>query len=347
MAHNITSIDSVAFAGTGAWHHLGITVPENMGVQEAVTEYLGWAVNQQPIYYKDDTGAFHAIDSHVANVRSDHGNVLGVVGNNYSPIQHADMVEDIKALCGESGAKVHTIGSVNGGKRVWILLETTDTVMINGDRCATYIAVVSSHDGSMAYTVAPTTVRIVCDNTLSAAIRGFGKSKEGKAIRIKHTVNAQSAIQQARKAVGAVKTSFDEFAALANHLAGIRVNDRFAGFIAEKLFKGDTTNAENEREKLIEAFKNPRGGLTRAVDNTAFGVFNAATEYVDYLARCRKTGGKTEDEARAESALMGAGATKRADALAIIQAVVEDQKAMDLIMADSGQGTPLLDTLLA
>jgi hypothetical protein len=199
----------------------------------------------------------------------------------------------------------------------------------------------------MAYTVAPTTVRIVCDNTLSAAIRGFGKSKEGKAIRIKHTVNAQSAIQQARKAVGAVKTSFDEFAALANHLAGIRVNDRFAGFIAEKLFTGDTTNAENEREKLIEAFKNPRGGRTRAVDGTAFGVFNAATEYVDYLARCRKTGGKTENEARAESALMGAGANKRADALAIIQAVVEDQKAMDLIMADSGQDTPILDTMFA
>lgn len=347
MAHLITNIDKTAFAGSGAWHGLGVTVPENMDVAQAVKEYLGWSVEQQPLYYKGSDGGFYAVETHVANVRSDHGNVLGVVGAGYEPIQHSAMVEDIKALCGESGAKVHTIGSINGGKRVWILLETTDTVNVAGDRLKTYMAVMSSHDGSLAYTVAPTTVRIVCNNTLTAALRERGKASEGHCIRIKHTKNAAGAIQEARKAIGASKVAFEEFAALANNLAGIRVNERFADFIGSKLFKGETTNATNERQKLLDAFRKPRGGTTKAIDGTAFGVFNAVTEYVDYLARCRKTGGKTEEEARAESSLLGAGAAKRADALEIIRAVTADKKAMELILADSGQGTPLLDSLLS
>lgn len=350
--HGITTLDNVAMAGTGAWHGLGVTVPENMEVDQAVREYLGWAVEKQPLYiqvtHADGTKGYKAIENHRAMVRMDHQNVLGVVGENYEPIQHESMIEDIKALCGESGAKVHTIGSLRGGQKIWILLELQDECTIAGDRLKQYLAVMSSHDGSMAYTMAPTAIRIVCNNTLTAAINSSGKASEGKSIRVKHTKNAQGAIEQARKVMGSAKASFESFAALTNHLAGVRVNDRFADFIANQLFKGDTGQAETARTKLIEAYKNPRGGDTKAVSGTAFGVFNAVTEYVDYLANVRKTSGRDEGQARAESSLLGAGAKKRVDALSIIKSVVDDKAAMDMILASNNSSeTPTLDALLA
>jgi hypothetical protein len=78
-------------------------------------------------------------------------------------------------------------------------------------------------------------------------------------------------------------------------------------------------------------------------------VFNAVTEYVDYLARCRKTNGKSEDEARAESSLVGANGRKRADALAIIGACVQNKSFMDTLEtgALAGSETPVLDQLFS
>jgi phage/plasmid-like protein (TIGR03299 family) len=344
----ITSIDKVAFAETGAWHNLGEVVPADMDPADAVKTYLNWKAEEQAIYIQTPRG-FEKVESHKAIVRSDERNVLGVVGADYSPIQHESMVEDIKALCGESGAKVHTIGSLMGGKRVWILLKTQETSKIGNDKTQNYIALMSSHDGSLAYVVTPTTVRIVCNNTLTAALRATGGPNGMGGIRIKHTANATGAIQNARKVLGNVKIGWSEFETVANALAGRKVPDNFADFVFNKLYPGDTGQAKTAREKLVQAYKDPRGGLTSSVSGTAFGVFNAVTEYVDYLANVRKTGGRDESTARAESSLTGAGGRKRADAWDIINACVADKELS--AMLDNGalkpdSATPILDTLL-
>lgn len=336
MAHNIEKHDKVAFAGTGAWHGLGTVVPEDMDPAEAVKEYLGWGVKKAPLFAEitiiegkgkkaKERKLMIPVDSHEATYRDDVNTILGVVGNKYQPIQHQSMVEDIKLLCGEAGAKVHTIGSLRGGKKVWILLKLTGTSILKDD-FNQYIVVASSHDGSMSYTLTPTSVRVVCDNTFRAAL---GQAKE--CITIKHTRNAKDAIAAAREAIGQIKVSFTEFGDTLQRLAEIKVPGSFAEFCFNKLKPGEATQSQNVRDSLMQAYNRPRGGLTPAITNTALGVYNAVTEYVDWMARTRRTEGRTTDESRAESSLIGVGGKMRYAAFNYLSEVTKDKELLKVI----------------
>lgn len=342
MAHEIFELDAVGLAKTGAWHGLGEVVPEDMDPAAAVARFLGWKVAKQPVYIRLPDGTFKEIQDVKATVRTDHNHPLGVVSDMYQPIQHADMVEDIKALCGEGGAKVHTIGSLRNGQRVWSLLELNETAKIAGDEIKPYLAIMSSHDGSMSYTVAPTAVRIVCNNTFQAALN----SAADGAVRIRHTRNAKDAIKQARQVLGDVTASWTGFKETLQKLADKRVSQTFASFVFDKLAPGDSKQAEKAKRLMFQAYQMPRGGITRAVSGTALGIYNAVTEYVDYLAQSREIGGRRSWEVRAESSIMGSGARKRQDALEIIRAVIDDKEGAKI--AETGDSeTPLLESLLA
>src|SRR5437764_8376212 len=70
-----------------------------------------------------------------------------------------------------------TARSLWGGRRVWCLARLPEFVELGGDISATYIYVANSHDGSMAVTAAATPIRIVCANTLGAAL---GQAEHGR-----------------------------------------------------------------------------------------------------------------------------------------------------------------------
>lgn len=342
MAHEIFELDAVGLARTGAWHNLGTVVPDDMEPGDAIKRFLGWEVAKCPVYIQKPDGQLVRVDGHQATVRTDHWHPLGIVGDAYQPIQHREMLEDIRALCGESGARVHTIGSLRNGQRVWALLKLTETAKIAGDVIQPYLAIMSSHDGSMSYTVAPTAVRIVCNNTFTAALNS---SRDG-AVRIRHTKSAKDAIQQARQVLGDTNTTWANFRETLEKLAANRVSNAFAGFVFDKLAPGDTKPAEKAKRLMYQAYMNPRGGITKAVSGTALGVYNAVTEYVDYLAQTRTAGGRRSWEVRAESSIMGSGARKREDALEIIRSVIEDKEGAKI--AETGDSeTPLLESLLA
>jgi len=75
-------------------------------------------------------------------------------------------LEDINALLGED-VKYETAGSLQDGKKIWILAKLPDKYIIEGEQIAPYLVFSSSHDGSGAIKVAMTPVRVVCQNTLT------------------------------------------------------------------------------------------------------------------------------------------------------------------------------------
>jgi hypothetical protein len=92
------------------------------------------------------------------------------------------------------GSDLHfeTAGSLWGGRRVWCLARLPEFIALGGDLSATYIYVANSHDGSMAVTAAATPIRIVCANTLGAALRQaeHGASAQ-RTFRFRHTGKAE------------------------------------------------------------------------------------------------------------------------------------------------------------
>lgn len=343
MSHDITLHDKQAFAGTGAWHGLGTVVPTDMDPETAIREYLGWTVDARECFFRNSKGEFQIVPDKRVTVRTDNDLPLGVVSDSYQVVQNVEMLEDIKALCGESGARVHTIGSLKGCRRVWVLLKMNNESLIAGDQFNEFLAMMTSHDGSGGYVIAPTAVRIVCNNTYSAA---FGANEgRGHAITVRHTSGARDKLAQARDILGKTRTSFAQFRDTLTALGGNAITETAAQFILEHVVPGDSGIAKNRRAEILEMFKIPKGGLTPAVKRTALGLYNAVTEYVDYRMTVR---GKGRDVAiaRAEGSIIGSGANLRHDALSIIKEAMTN-KQLATVMADDSAEPSLVEKLVA
>ena len=76
------------------------------------------------------------------------------------------------------------------------------------DRTTFYLAALNSHDGSSAFKIIVTPVRIVCANTQRFAI-----DRAKATFSIRHTNGARAAIQDARNALGLTWRYMDAFEA--------------------------------------------------------------------------------------------------------------------------------------
>src|SRR5690606_5301720 len=100
-------------------------------------------------------------------------------------------------LIDSGDVEVETAGSINGGKWVWVLCRIPQGVEVEGDEYVSYLAAITSHDGTLSLTTLPTNVRIVCQNTCNYAL-----SKAPRSYRVRHTANADQRIAEARRVLG-------------------------------------------------------------------------------------------------------------------------------------------------
>ena len=160
-----------------------------------------------------------------ANLREDTGEVLGIVSDEYEVVDNRDAFRFLDALIG-SELYFETAGSLWGGRRVWVLARLPESIELGGDQSATYVYVANSHDGSMAVTAAATPIRIVCANTLGAALR---QSEHGvhaeRTFRFRHTGNLQAKFAEARQVLGMTINYQTQFKALADRLALEPISD--------------------------------------------------------------------------------------------------------------------------
>ena len=183
MSHGITTNDQMFSVREVPWHGLGVVLDEYpKSIDEALDKAgLGWKVTHGDVLvvkapeWTDDFGTKHPAElipakGFKANLREDTGDVLGIVSDEYEVVDNRDAFRFLDALIG-SELHFETAGSLWGGRRVWVLARLPEYIELGGDQSATYVYVANSHDGSMAVTAAVTPIRIVCANTLGAALR--------------------------------------------------------------------------------------------------------------------------------------------------------------------------------
>jgi phage/plasmid-like protein (TIGR03299 family) len=182
MGHGLTNTDSMFSVRELPWHGLGAVLEQPPGsIDEALDESgLGWAVATASVLFErrpartDDFGRerpaqLERAAGHKATLRSDTGELLGIVGADYEPLDNRDAFRFLDELIG-SQLHFETAGSLWGGRRVWVLARLPEWVEVGGDQAGTYLYVANAHDGSMAVTAAVTPVRIVCAKTLGYAL---------------------------------------------------------------------------------------------------------------------------------------------------------------------------------
>jgi len=160
------NVETMFYVRRVPWHGLGVKVAEALSSEEALEKSgLDWIVTQQPIY----TSMNQLIPNYKANVRSTDNSVLGVVSDRYKIVQNHEAFAFTDALLGE-GVRYETAGSINEGRKVWLLAKLPDKYFLEGEEIEPYLVFSNTHDGSGAIKVAMTPIRVVCQNTLNLSL---------------------------------------------------------------------------------------------------------------------------------------------------------------------------------
>ncbi len=317
MAHQIETHGSdAAFvtANIPAWHQLGTVFNGVFTAQDAMTlgHLGGWNVRKTPLIIAE-TG--EVTPNAFATIRDDpfnpgRINTLGIVGSQYHPVQNEELCDLLDTLVDESGALYDTAGSIREGKQVFVTMRLPGHMLIGGvDAHEMHIAAVTGHDGNSSLTLLVTPVRIVCANTLSAAL---GSAKN--VIRTRHTPGIRKGlVEDARRALDLTFDYLDGFQAEADRMINATLTeDRFeeimrAEFASVSDVPHAVSRAENKVDDLLSLFADSR--THEAVRGTVWAGYNALVEWADHYQEAR---GPAENRARA--AVLGSGVAFKARA---------------------------------
>ena len=160
------NVETMFYTREKPWHGLGTMVMEAPTSAAALSlAGLDWKVIQKPLMTMDEL----PVPGFKANLRDTDNRVLGVVTDRYKVVQNEDAFAFTDSLLGE-GVTYETAGSLQDGRRTWILAKLPQRYIISGDEIAPYLVFMNSHDGTGAIKAAMTPIRVVCQNTLNLAL---------------------------------------------------------------------------------------------------------------------------------------------------------------------------------
>jgi len=340
MASGFTENDSAMYGSDkAAWHGHGTVVS---GTPDAETAYHASGINWQVLKRPAECGGLE-VPGFFVTFRDDlpeteAARFLGVVQSRYHIIQNREVLDIADGLIGEGGAKFETLGSLWGGKRCYATIVLPGILKVKDDDVAKYLVIRWSHDGTTSIEGGITPVRVVCWNTLRAAFKAARDT-----VCIKHSANAYDKIEEARRILKLTDTYYNRVGEVFNRMADVTVNDRFVDAYLKAIIpgpeSGNDKRAAGIRDNIRGLFNGgQRGGDMDAVKGTAWGLFNATTEYVDHARGTKAQNGRGATEARMDSILWGSGAKLRQDSFDVLT------KQLGILEAD---GAPTPATVLA
>lgn len=207
MAHKLDfSKGQVAFISyqAPAWHGLGKVFNQEISIQQALTESgLDFHVEKLPNVHRFIGANGRPSEIISANsfftIRTDVNKVLGDrLGPDYTVYQNTQALDIVDELLNTKKVTIETVGAIDEGRKVFTCLKLNNSIVVDGtDEIFQYVLLANSHDGSLAITAMPTNVRVVCNNTLSAAL----SSAKGS-YKIRHTRNAADRVKEAFTIMG-------------------------------------------------------------------------------------------------------------------------------------------------
>jgi phage/plasmid-like protein (TIGR03299 family) len=327
MAHELEQLSGgrTAFvsARQPAWHQLGTITQECMTADEIMTRAFlgGWKVRKISLHGEEiiPTGVtrIDCPDKWMtvrSNIDTGETEYLGVVGEDYTPVQNEQVAEMLDRLVDAAGgAHFETAGSLRGGRRVFVTMKLPKGMRIAGvDDMDLYLAATTSHDGTAGLRVDATPVRIVCANTDRAALartKGF--------YVFRHTTNVHSQIAQAREAMGLMWDYFDEFQRAAERMINETLTMGEFEKVVEKLWPlpedaSEPTKRNHRQRQAALRYLVRDADTQKAIRDTRWAGYQAITEYVDHYAPAKTI------ELRANRAVAGPGAELKSRAFELL-----------------------------
>lgn len=263
---------------------IGVSVKGITHIKDALIKAgLDYRVVQVPIFAEGQE-----IPHRVANIRSDNRKFIEVVSNRYTPFQNDQAYAFLENMTNSGALQIETAGQFGEGA-VWIEARTPENITVMGDKFYPYALVRNSHDGTSGVKVCFTFTRVVCENTLAAAVRGAPRIWQARHLR-----NIEGRMEDAKKMLEVMDAYAHEYPVMAEKLAAINLTEDETVSVLKKMFplKADATvktiqNAMGSVKEILTIY-NKTPDLTK-FNGTAWGFFNAVGDYVTHTAPGRET----------------------------------------------------------
>ncbi|MFH1952500.1 MAG: DUF932 domain-containing protein [Pseudomonadota bacterium] len=304
------NVGEMFYYGDVPWHGEGLKLSHPANIQEAIKAGgLDWEVGMVPLKTAEDPPS--RVDNRVAIVRRDRpkgdpGRVLGVTYRGFKPLQNREGIRIFDTIFGKGKKVYHTGGYLGRGEVIWLLAELPKNILVGKeDNVKPYALFTNSHNGSIAIDVRLTTVRVVCQNTLSLALM----DKDRKTF-FKHA--HQGDYQQLQTELEAffcdTLNAVDNIEVQFKTMMERRFDDDLTREYIEKLFPvprepasaGTDKRVRNQylarvekvrtaREKIAHLRLYGKGVDLPGVKESLWGTFNAVLEYVDHYEKDERT----------------------------------------------------------
>ena len=285
------NVESMFYVRETPWHGLGTKVLEAPASKDALQlAGLNWRVMQEPIY----TAMEELVDGYKANVRDSDRKVLGVVTDRYRVIQNDEAFAFTDELLG-AGVKYETAGSLQGGRKVWLLAHMPHEYIISGERISPYLLFSNTHDGSGAIKVALTPIRVVCQNTLNLAL-----ARAKRSWSMIHTGDIREKMQEAKDTLFLAEKYMDELGKEFEALRMKKLTDKQVMEYIEILLPiedGSTPQQEKNMKRLREDMKIRYFDAPdlQEVGKNAYRFVNAVSDFATHAEPLRRTANYKEN----------------------------------------------------
>ncbi len=212
----------------------------------------------------------------------------------YKIIQNQEAFAFTDSLLG-SGVRYETAGSLQDGKRVWLLARLPREYIISGERISPYLVFSNTHDGSGAVKVALTPVRVVCNNTLNLALNTASRSWS-----MIHTGNIKDKIQEAKDTLFMAEEYMDSLGKEFENLRRKKITDSQVKEYIELLLPIEKGATQIQGKNIIKLRDDMMRRYYEAPDlqdvgNNAYRFINAVSDFATHSKPLRRTANYNEN----------------------------------------------------
>lgn len=237
------NVETMFYTREKPWHGLGTMVMEALASADALAlAGLDWNVIQKPVVTEDGI----PIPGFKANLRDTDEKVLGIVTDRYKVVQNIDAFSFTDELLGE-GVTYETAGSLQEGRRTWLLAKLPQRYIISGDEITPYLVFMNSHDGTGAIKAAMTPIRLSCENAINLAL-----STAKRYWSTNHTGDIQGKMEDARYTLLYADQYMAELGKAIDSLTRVKLTDRQVYEYIDALFPLLENPTEQQKKNILK-----------------------------------------------------------------------------------------------
>lgn len=316
MSHEVEQMFSVKET---PWHKLGRIVASAPDAAAAIKlAGLDWRVKMMPLQTIE--GGLPV--NRRAIVRETDNRIYGTVGMKYKPLQNQEAFDWFNPFLESKECSLETAGSLKQGEKIWILAKLNRDPMkiVKDDYVNKFLLLSNGHNGIMTASAGLTPIRVVCANTLRAAMTD---STSNKILRVSHFGNLHKNLEKVRDIINVANGEFEATAEQYRYLAGLKVTGKNVEQYVKVVFFSNKEQTERLKSRMTEMtntitdlFENGMGNKALGVRGTAWALYNGVTQYLSHEA------GKSQD-GRLDSLWFGQGSRTNQKAFEMAMALAK------------------------